>query len=158
MSSQPSRIFELWRRLYTRFLIEPLPAQMTDQPSVSTMIVPITDADELLIERTIQSVDRTITAPGQFLAYTVPAGKRATIRAASLFQLTGTYTIDAWLLVDGTTSVTLQRLASVTASATNFEGQQIKAETGWQLRVNVDAESVNGDLRLGVLVEEEDAF
>jgi len=156
--TQPARRFELWRRLYTRFLIEPLPAGLTDQPGVATLIQPITDADELLIDRTIQSADVTITAPGQFTGYTVPAGKRATIRAASLTLLTGTYTIDAWLLVDGSTAVVLQRLASVTVSATTFEGQEIKAETGWELRVNVDAESVNGDLRIGLLVEEEDAF
>jgi len=79
--TQPSRIFELWTRLYRRFLIEPFPADGAG-PSVSTTIQPTTDADELLKIQAGGSVNGDLTASaGSGVTYfTVPNGKRWTLR------------------------------------------------------------------------------
>lgn len=80
---QPSRIFELWTRLYRRFLIEPFPADGAG-PSVSTTIQPTTDADELLSESLAdsQNADLSASAGSGVPIYTVPAGKRWTLKHA----------------------------------------------------------------------------
>ena len=156
--TQPARRFELWRRLYRRFLIEPLPAQSTDQPSVLTSIQPVTDADELLVTRRVIRTVVVTSAAQQEIIYTVPVAKRAVVISAWFALSTGTYTLDAWLLHDGTNSLPLAVLASVTEDARQFGGARLKMETGWTFRVSLDAHSSEGNLTTGLLVEEEDAF
>lgn len=77
--TQPSKRFDLWRRLYTRFTIEPLPAQVSESPGIGTIIQPTTDADLLLAVITpVQSGGLNLTAAaGSFVSgVTVPDGKR----------------------------------------------------------------------------------
>lgn len=78
--TQPSKLFDLWRRLYTRFSIEPFPAT-GEGPAVGTTIIPITDADALLTAplATSDSLDLSASAGAFVLAQTVPAGKRWTL-------------------------------------------------------------------------------
>ena len=76
---QPSKRFDIWRRLYTRFLIEPVPVSFSEQPGIGTIIQPITSADELLkIPQTLTGDSQDLqAAAGTFTVYhTVPAGKR----------------------------------------------------------------------------------
>jgi len=94
MSQQPSRIFDLWRRLYTRFLIEPRPAADTDSPGVSTTILPVTDADELLRQHGIQSVNTaSFNADGVQGFLTVPAGKLWRTSFIEILRVSGNRTL-----------------------------------------------------------------
>jgi len=82
---QPSRIFALWQRLYTRFLIEPFPAGR-EPPTVSTVIQPITNADELLQVPTVGNdtdADLTGSAENFVSIATVPDGKRWRLRTVN---------------------------------------------------------------------------
>ena len=81
--TQPSKRFDVWRRLYTRFLIEPFPAAVGDSPGVSTTITPVTDADILLKVPGIVDSGLNLTASaGTFVSSTiVPLGKIWTIKA-----------------------------------------------------------------------------
>jgi len=97
---QPSRIFSLWQRLYSRFLIEPFPAE-GGAPSVSTTIQPMTDADELLrayglIEASTASFD----ADGEVIGLIVPAGERYRVWGYSFSRTSGDRSIDATRLAD----------------------------------------------------------
>jgi len=81
---QPSKLFDLWRRLYTRFAIEPLPVQDGLHPGVATTVFPTTDADELLavqVANTAQ-LNLDVSAGALVTGFTVPTGKRWVIRYA----------------------------------------------------------------------------
>jgi len=75
--SIPSRALDVWRRLYTRFALEPFPASVG--PDVLKTIVPVTQADELLktVIPTVGTLD--LNTVGHVVLYTVPQGKRATL-------------------------------------------------------------------------------
>ena len=96
---QPAKRFDVWRRLYTRFRIEPFPAS-GEGPGVSTTITPITDADALLRDSTFggDNMDLSGAAGFDVAAVTVPDGKtwivkglyrRATIADSSIRMRTG---------------------------------------------------------------------
>jgi len=73
----PAKKFDVWRRLYTRFLLEPKPLQESNA-AVQVSIQPVTQADELLRTPTIAKNSEDISASaGTYVAFhTVPAGKR----------------------------------------------------------------------------------
>ena len=81
--TQPTKRFDLWRRLYTRFLIEPTPAE-GEGPAVSTVISPVTDADVLLREYLHPGATGDLQASaGTFSALiSVPDGKVWILKAA----------------------------------------------------------------------------
>ena len=72
----PAKRFDVWRRLYERFLLEPDPAKQS-RAEVGTLIVPVTQVDVLLLA---SAGDRTAydltAASGTFRGLTVPAGER----------------------------------------------------------------------------------
>lgn len=73
--TQPSKRFDVWRRLYQRFLIEPFPSD--GDVGVSTIISPTTDADALLRTTLIAGYTLSlIGSAGTFVnAVTVPDDK-----------------------------------------------------------------------------------
>jgi len=82
--TQPSRRFTIWERLAERFLIEPIPVGVSDSPSVSTMIQPTTNADELLrVPMATAQLNQDIQASASFFSlYTTAAGKRTHFKHA----------------------------------------------------------------------------
>ena len=71
----PSRALEIWRRLYTRFSLEPGPASVV--PDVSKTIWPVTQVDPAL-RRSVgdnKNLDLTGTSDDFVAARTVPAGE-----------------------------------------------------------------------------------
>jgi len=74
--SIPSKRFDVWRRLYTRFLLEPGPASGS-RAEVLTAIQPITDVDAVIAVATVRRVDADLTpASGTVVGFTVPDGER----------------------------------------------------------------------------------
>lgn len=73
---QPSRVFTLWQRLYTRFSIEPI--VLDEPPGVVTLIQPVSQADELLrvSVMTFADLDLQGAAGGNVPAFIVPEGER----------------------------------------------------------------------------------
>lgn len=72
----PSKRFDVWRRLYQRFLLEPSPAEAS-RAEVLTSIQPITDVDQIVADSTIRSATFDLTgSSGTFMGFTVPAGER----------------------------------------------------------------------------------
>ena len=73
---QPSKRFDVWRRLYARFKIEPFPAT-GEGPGVSTTITPITDADVLLRVAVFGggTINLSASAGNKILVQSVPEGK-----------------------------------------------------------------------------------
>lgn len=76
MQGIPSKRFDVWRRLYSRFLLEPEPL-VGSRAAVSTVIQPITDVDTVVSESSIRRAGFDLTgASGTFKGFTVPAGER----------------------------------------------------------------------------------
>jgi len=95
--TQPARRFDLWRRLYKRFLIEPLPAQEGASPAIATVITPVTDADILLRAPNPDSVD-SASLDAARNAYdtiiTVGTGERLWVTYIDIQRQSGDNTID----------------------------------------------------------------
>jgi len=157
--TQPSKRFDIWRRLYTRFLIEPFPAEGAS-PAVSTLVTPITDADELLLDRGVNRKTEIVSATGEVDIFTVAEDKRDNIIAIWLFQATGTFTFNAIIVKDAPSSANNMRIDSFTTTSERIflPPAGFKMDSGWQLTVNVDVHSGAGNLFTAVMVEEEDAF
>ena len=157
MSTQPSRLFDLWRRMYTRFRIEPLPAQDTDPPGVLTTIIPVTDADALVtiqVANTVQ-LDLDVTDGIFVSAFTVPAGKRWRIRYARRSATTansrarGIFTpsqVTVFLSVLGTSDEVLDHL------------KDFIMEQGDQIGLEGTDDVGDGSINITVVVDEMDAF
>jgi len=99
----PSRRFNLWQRMYARFSLEPAPAQMTEPPGVATVIVPVTDADELLADPGIQfefSITVGAGVSANTIMLTVPAGKRWKLYTLLCNRTSGDNLCDGFALGD----------------------------------------------------------
>lgn len=122
--TQPARRFDLWRRLYTRFLIEPLPAQEGEQPSIATVIMPVTDADVLLRRSNPSSTDSASLAIGRNTydtIVTVDSSQRLWVTHINVERQSGDNTIDELAvrvptLAGNVTRIVLERF---TATATH---------------------------------------
>jgi len=72
----PSKRFDVWRRLYARFLLEPGPTSGS-RAEVSVVIQPITDVDAVIARSVIQRAAFDLTgSSGTFKGFTVPPGER----------------------------------------------------------------------------------
>jgi len=95
VTSIPSRALDVWRRLYTRFSLEPGPASIA--PDVLKTIVPVTNVDVLLqvVAPFNVTLDLDVTAGTHVVAYTVPQGRRSTFTYARRGGSTGSTHIAA---------------------------------------------------------------
>ena len=151
--TQPAKRFDVWRRLYTRFGIEPFPAG-GEGPAVSTTIQPVTDADSLqsVTRFTAGNVDLT-PAAGTFVgSSTVPPDKvwrvkglhRAATIAVSLMQLR-----------KGSTAIPV--------SGFGLDDEfvalpDIRLEAGDQVGMLTTGNAGDNPVKVSVAVEEEDVF
>ena len=158
VSSIPSRALEVWRRLYTRYTLEPGPA--TVGPDVLKTIVPVTQADQLLARHRGVVVDTTVTGTIDHLVATVPLGIRRAFVTLLIQRITGTWTFDTVSLTDVSEGANV-RIAPQ-AQTDNFQldpqSAPIEVEEGDEVHINVDSHSVNGTCRLAVWVIDQDIF
>ena len=160
VSAIPSRALEVWRRLYTRYALEPGPASVS--PDVLKTIIPVTQADLLLARHRGLVEDTELTGTGLgVVVHTVPQGIRRTFVTMRFSRLSGgTWTIDMISLNDvseGAEVSLIPQAASDNVFAAAWSAP-IVAEQGDQVTVDVATHSVNGDGRLEAWVIDEDLF
>ncbi len=152
----PSRAFDIWRRLYTRFRLEPEPAEGS-RPGVGMVIVPVTMVDKLLevVVPTVTTLDLTGVGDLHVPAYTVPTGRRATV----LHARRGISATITWieLSIDGS-------LFSVTAAGVveAFLGSYVQVplvlDAGDSIGLHETGNAGDGARLIEILVLEEEAF
>ncbi len=97
-TSIPSRALDVWRRLYTRYSLEPGPPSIP--PDVAKTIFPVTQADRLLqTSRVVQQLV-VVSGTGAKNAFTVPAGQRWTWYAFYAARTAGDSTISRLDMTD----------------------------------------------------------
>jgi len=94
----PSRQLEVWRRLYTRYSLEPAPASVS--PDVSKTIVPVTQADALLEAHRSEIGSNTASGTGDLEMASVPEGKRWTLNSIHMRRATGDSDLDRVIVRD----------------------------------------------------------
>lgn len=151
---QPAKRFDVWRRLYNRFLIEPFPAGEGDTPGVATTIFPVTDADKLLSVQVSATATNNLTAgAGTYVPYfTVPTGKRWRVKN---FMRFGTTAVSAILvLVSGSAAVHLNQQV--------VAGQELvldlPLDENGSMGLITTGDAGDGAVRADIVYEEEDAF
>ena len=68
--------FSLMDRLYRRYLLEPLPADQSMPLSVSPVVVPVIQADAVLVDPIFDDVTADISGGGSVVFFTVPQNER----------------------------------------------------------------------------------
>jgi len=151
----PSRALTVWRRLYTRYSLEPFPASVS--PDVSKTIQPITDADELL---RVPAVDITTTGSlttGEQVARTVPEPQRWKLYSWDVNRASGDRLVEGISLGDGSQSV---RIDSQTAAGTFITrlATPLLMDPGWQFILHIAGGTTDGTWLVELLLQIEDAF
>lgn len=162
-SAQPSKQFELWQRMYERFQLEPLPAGLVDAPGVSQIIVPMTDADELISSpgaRLTVSVAVGAGVAGMTVADTVPTGRRWKLIALQAIRVTGDNTLDGFGIADTSAGVSMR--FDIQAAATEivlFLPQPLTLEETDTWRINTSGAGVGAStFGARAYIVEEDRF
>lgn len=147
-------------RLVKRFRLSDHPNQ-AGLWTLSPRIVPVTNVDDLLKTLNFPAfVTYNVTATGLITLDTVPVGKRRKYHAISAGLATGTFTVNAFALANGSASFyakTFTPASGITYTPGNGDNP-ILLDAGWLIQVNVDSKAVNGTLNYTALYEEEDAY
>ena len=154
----PSRALAVWRRLYTRYALEPGPASVG--PDVLKTIIPVTQADLLLARHRGVVDETTVVGVGAHLAHTVPQGLRRAVVTLLAVRTGGTWTLDLVNVIDVSEGATV-RISTQAASDNLFlpaHSAPIVLEEGDQISINIATHSVDGTCRLEVWVIDEDLF
>jgi len=156
----PSKNFDVWGRLYTRYTLEPFPVNGGEPPGVLKTITPVTQADELLKRHRGLFESGSPTATGYVTVMTIPAGIRRQLITLRLTLISGTYTFNAIAVQDASegnllpiesfNSATTQIMIPLTAPITLDEGDTIQAF--------VNAFTDTGPLQLETWCVDEDAY
>ena len=148
----PSKRFDVWRRLYTRFLLEPRPA--TVGVDVGKTIIPVTVVDLLLVRLAPQSAAQDISASaGAYVAFhTVPSGTRWVVKA--YVRDTTTAATRVSVNINGT-FLTITGSQTASQENNNVDWQLNEGDSIGLVTTGNGADSAR---RLTVLVEEQDAF
>lgn len=154
--TQPSKLFDVWRRLYTRFAIEPYPAD-GEGPQVSTTIFPVTDADQL-VQAPVGSSDQLDLSAGAgafVLAQTVPDGKRW--RMMYIFR-SSTVANSRIRVVVTPAAVALSLTILGTADEIPLALKDMVFEQGDQIGMQTTGNAGDTSITLQMYLVEEDAF
>jgi len=157
---QPAKRFDLWRRLYTRFLIEPFPVTDGEGPAVSTLVQPVTDADELLKNYGLVTfnsasfdADQVVNGP------TVPSGKRWLIYVLRWGRSSGNRTALQWIINDASEGAfMIIRGFAAAADDTHLMETPLPLEEGDQVRLNFIGGSTATVAKFDLWLSEEDAY
>jgi len=155
VSSIPSRALDVWRRLYTRFSLEPGPASIA--PDVLKTIVPVTNVDVLLQVVTPFNVTLNLDVAGniQVAGYTVPVGRRATILYARRGSSTGSTSMQ--VVVAGVTLI-LSPGGTTEAFLGTTISQPIVIDEGDTFGMSATDDVNDGGISFRGLVLEEESF
>ena len=149
--TQPSRLFSLWQRLYTRFSIEPVPASQSSSPSIATMIQPITDADALVTDwRAVTVSSQSINAglAGTFNMLTPSPGTRVKIFGYHIDRSSGDNQIDLVNAFDRTenASVAIDEFTAAADRKFLFPGVPLILEENDLLTIHTDGTGVGASV------------
>jgi len=154
---------DLASKLETRFnLMESANRPGTWQ--LSPLLIPVVDTGPLLRDLRISSiVDVAVSSTGAKVVFTVPQGKRWTIRALDGGLQTGTFTINQFLVFDPALKYVAIYVEATGAATSLYTGlfylpAGLTLPAGWTIRINVNTKAVNGTLFADVLYEEEDVY
>jgi len=126
---------------------------------VSPIIQPITDADRLLQALTLEQSVVIADAAARFVIFTVPKDERWTLMFLRSRRSSGTWTMDEFSTVNPAgLRMTIHTAASTAASILWELNKNLELDEGWQLELDVDTHSVNGNISSDVLVLKQDAF
>ena len=159
VNSIPSRALDVWRRLYTRYSLEPGPASIA--PDVLKTIVPVTQADLLLARHKGIETDTTTTATGLHIAHTVPAGLRQAFITLMIQKTAGgTWTMDRVRAADVSEGTNVA--ISVQAQTDNFYfvawAAPLELEEGDSIQIFIDTFVSGSNCALEAWVIEQDIF
>lgn len=151
----PSKRFEVWRRLYSRFLLEPFPAGRVG-PDVSKTIIPVTQADELFKSPVMQTVDMP-NFNGEGTSFTVPLDERWALMAYDIRRLTGNRDLFRVIVSDNGTNFFLENNLVTTESQVVL-GTTLVLEKGWRFGIQVAGGTTDGQYRVNLLTVVGDTF
>ena len=154
----PAKRFNVWSRLYNRFLLEPFPA-VGSNAYVAPVIQPVTDADRLLQALAIESSTVSVTSAIGFVVATVPKGERWTVSFMRARLSSGTWTHNTFLIRSNLDQPMEIHNYSQSSTAELWELlKPLELDEGWQLSVNVDSFTGTGNLITDLLLLKEDAY
>ena len=150
----PSRAIGVWRRLYSRYSLEPYPASVA--PDVSKTIQPVTQADELLRESQVRS-ETSLIIVDTVLVVTVPTGERWKLYHLRADRTGGDRNIDRILI--GSTEASLIVDDFTAAGSRNFEPQTpYPMQEGWRILVRGTGGATDGNWAFGLMIDVENVF
>ena len=155
--SIPSRALEVWRRLYTRFNLEPGPAGVG--PDVSKTIIPTTDVGELLKVPDVLETTSGGLSPGESFPVTVPEGERWHLRAYEFGRTSQDRNIDGVLLRDPAGQVI--NIDTFTGASFRIGGLNANVpvlDQGWSIGLSVSGGSADSTFLVTLLIDVERAF
>ena len=150
----PSRSIGVWRRLYTRYSLEPYPASVA--PDVAKTIQPVTNADDLLWRPEIKT-DTVEVSVSTIVVATVPTGERWTWYAFAGNVVGGDRDIDRVIVGDGSNSMVLSEFTAV-ADRQELWPEPFTMLEGWTIQVRGAGGTTNGDWGFGNYIRIEDVF
>lgn len=159
--SIPSKRFEVWQRLYARFLLEPEPAEGSEA-AVSSLVVPTTDAD-LLIRRIAVHQGSSGHAAGTaetLVAFTVPVGIRLTVRAWDVRRISGDNTFTRIQLNNVLSNAFVMLVDGVSSNGLPFpDHTPLTLQQGDEVHITSEATGVAAtEFRWSAWCDEEDLF
>jgi len=152
----PSKAFDIWRRLYSRFDIE-VGVAVGSAPEVGTSIIPVTVVDELLRQpRALVSPSVDLSGSGSLTItmFTVPDGERWHV-----FQIIRTATVGGSRVrvIDPLNGNTAVSLAGTAEEAIRF-GSPFTMEEKWIVGMQETNDGADTAEVLNMLIEAENAF
>jgi len=152
----PSKAFDIWRRLYTRFDLEPGPA-VGGAPEVGTSIIPVTQVDDLLrLPKLKVSASTDLSGAGALTIpmLIVPGGERW--KLVSLFRTSTIAASRIKVIDEGGVTVNLSK--GGTAEELYIPGEGMVLDEGWALGMVETGDAGDTAELLQAHVEVEDAF
>lgn len=153
-----SRKAELFIRLFRRFLLEESSTVPSEPAGVSKVIVPITNADELVATYGVKEGISAVTAQGLYQPLTVPAKKRWKVGFIMADRASGTFTVNRFYYSDVSENKSLI-LYQTTGAVTIFTYlYNLVMDEGDRIGVLVDSYTGAGNLECRAVIAEEDAY
>lgn len=152
-----SKSFDVWRRLYTRFQLEPGPSVIGGVPEVGTSIIPVTQVDDLLRTAKVQVSGITDLSGGGAFAkrmLTVPTGKRWRVTTVHRTATTG----GTRVLIINKPGVSVNVSAVGTSEEMVVIGEALILDEGWSIGMRETGDGADTAELVQATFTEEDAF
>ena len=140
-----SRASDMWRRLTGRYSLAV--ADEYASMAVSSIIVPVTDADDVMASYTGLIATVSITNTFATTIFTVPVGHRYLVYTHYLDKSTGTWTMDSLQILPsgGSTGIIFDKFVGSTQETSQYP-QLLPMNQGDQMQINLENVSVAGNL------------